>query len=149
MLRLGEIRKAKGSNKNTKRLGRGPGSGQGKTAGKGHKGQQARAGGRVRLGFEGGQMPLYRRVPKKGFTNVFRQEFAIINLDKISQLSLKEISLETLKKQLFIELIRGAGGGRCWKFYQITIWIYGVGEASSLFCHIYCCIAYFNSLVHT
>lgn len=98
MLRLGEIRNARGATRNTRRRGRGSASGRGGTAGKGHKGQLARAGGRVRLGFEGGQMPLYRRLPKKGFTNVFARQFAIVNLADLEPSKLNEVSLETLKE---------------------------------------------------
>jgi large subunit ribosomal protein L15 len=98
MLKLGQIRAAKGSTKNNKRLGRGQSSGQGGTAGKGHKGQKARKSGNVRAGFEGGQMPLYRRLPKRGFTNHFAKEYAIINLDKLNETNLKEITLTTLKE---------------------------------------------------
>ncbi|AFS79247.1 50S ribosomal protein L15 [Gottschalkia acidurici 9a] len=74
-----------GGSKSTKRLGRGTGSGQGKTAGKGHKGQNARSGGGVRPGFEGGQMPLYRRLPKRGFTNIFAKKYAIVNIGDINE----------------------------------------------------------------
>lgn len=84
-MKLHELKPAEGSRKETKRLGRGIGSGQGKTAGKGHKGQNARSGGGVRLGFEGGQTPLFRRLPKRGFTNINRKEFAIVNLDVLNQ----------------------------------------------------------------
>jgi large subunit ribosomal protein L15 len=84
-MKLHELKPAEGSRKERKRLGRGIGSGQGKTAGKGHKGQNARSGGGVRLGFEGGQTPLFRRLPKRGFTNVNRKEFAIVNLDVLNQ----------------------------------------------------------------
>jgi large subunit ribosomal protein L15 len=73
------------SRKSKKRLGRGTGSGTGKTAGKGHKGQSARSGGGVRLGFEGGQTPLFRRLPKRGFTNYTRKEFIIVNLEQLNQ----------------------------------------------------------------
>ena len=73
------------SRKTRKRVGRGPGSGLGKTSGKGHKGQNARSGGGVRPGFEGGQLPLYRRLPKRGFTNFTRKEYIIINLDILNQ----------------------------------------------------------------
>lgn len=97
MLRIGEIRNAKGAHREIKRLGRGRSSGRGKTAGKGHKGQLARAGGKVRRGFEGGQMPLYRRVPKRGFTNIFRTQFAVINVGDLEKLSATEITLQTLK----------------------------------------------------
>ena len=81
---LSNLSPAKGSNKKKKRKGRGPGSGNGKTAGKGHKGQKARAGGGIAPGFEGGQMPLYRRLPKRGFKNPFRTEYYAINLDVLN-----------------------------------------------------------------
>ncbi|WP_077210492.1 50S ribosomal protein L15 [Bacillus dakarensis] len=84
-MKLHELKPAEGSRKERKRLGRGIGSGQGKTAGKGHKGQNARSGGGVRPGFEGGQTPLYRRLPKRGFTNINRKEFAIVNLDVLNR----------------------------------------------------------------
>ena len=83
-MKLHELSPAKGSRKARKRLGRGPGSGTGKTAGRGHKGQKSRSGYSRRLGFEGGQMPLVRRVPKRGFTNIFRKEVAIVNLRDLS-----------------------------------------------------------------
>ena len=79
-MKLHELSPAAGSTKERKRIGRGAGSGQGKTAGKGHKGQKARAGRGMRAGFEGGQMPLQRRVPKRGFNNIFRTEMAIVNV---------------------------------------------------------------------
>jgi len=84
-VKLHELTYTEGSRKDRKRIGRGHGSGQGKTAGKGHKGQNARSGGGVRLGFEGGQTPLFRRLPKRGFTNFTRKEFAIVNLDQLNQ----------------------------------------------------------------
>ncbi|MGM9989003.1 MAG: 50S ribosomal protein L15 [Bacillaceae bacterium] len=83
-MKLHELKAAEGSRKVRNRVGRGIGSGNGKTAGKGHKGQNARSGGGVRLGFEGGQTPLFRRLPKRGFTNINRKEFAIVNLDKLA-----------------------------------------------------------------
>ena len=82
-MKLHELSPAAGSTKERKRIGRGAGSGQGKTAGKGHKGQLARAGRGMRPGFEGGQMPLQRRLPKRGFNNIFRKEIAIVNLAAI------------------------------------------------------------------
>jgi large subunit ribosomal protein L15 len=84
-MKLHELKPAEGSRKERKRLGRGIGSGQGKTAGKGHKGQNARSGGGVRLGFEGGQTPLFRRLPKRGFTNINRKDYAIVNLDVLNR----------------------------------------------------------------
>ena len=84
-MKLNELSPPKGSRKNRKRLGRGVGSGSGKTAGKGAKGQNARSGGGVRPGFEGGQMPLQRRLPKRGFTNIFKKKFAEINLRDLAR----------------------------------------------------------------
>lgn len=83
-MKLHELKPAEGARKSPKRLGRGTGSGLGKTAGKGEKGQNARSGGGVRPGFEGGQMPLYRRIPKRGFTNIFAKRFEAINVDRLN-----------------------------------------------------------------
>ena len=85
-MRIEDIKPAEGSTKNRKRVGRGVGSGHGKTACKGHKGQKARSGGTKGAGFEGGQMPLQRRIPKRGFTNIFKKEYAIVNLNTIDAL---------------------------------------------------------------
>lgn len=85
-MKLHELAPAAGSNRASKRVGRGPASGQGKTAGKGHKGQKARAGSGPRPGFEGGQMPLQRRIPKRGFNNIFAKEIAIVNVSAIADL---------------------------------------------------------------
>ena len=82
-MKLHELHPAEGSTTAAKRLGRGVGSGLGKTSGKGHKGAKARSGGGKRPGFEGGQMPLYRRVPKKGFTNIFGTEYAAVNVERL------------------------------------------------------------------
>ena len=82
-MKLHELHPAEGSTASQKRLGRGSGSGLGKTSGKGHKGAKARSGGGKRPGFEGGQMPLYRRVPKRGFNNVFRTEYAEVNVERL------------------------------------------------------------------
>ncbi len=101
MLRLNTIYAQPGATHKKKRLGRGSGSGHGPTAGKGDKGQLARSGGHVRPGFEGGQMPLYRRVPKRGFKNIGRRAIAIFNLqdlEKLNPLDWSEISLESLGK---------------------------------------------------
>ncbi|MGE8207264.1 50S ribosomal protein L15 [Heyndrickxia sp. NPDC080065] len=84
-MKLHELKPAEGSRKERNRVGRGIGSGNGKTAGKGHKGQNARSGGGVRPGFEGGQTPLFRRLPKRGFTNINRKEYAIVNLDSLNR----------------------------------------------------------------
>ena len=82
-MKLHDLSPAAGSRRNRKRIGRGPGSGKGKTAGRGHKGQLSRAGFSRRRGFEGGQMPLLRRVPKRGFTNIFRTEYEIVNVARL------------------------------------------------------------------
>ena len=83
-MKLHELRPAEGSRKAPKRVGRGTGSGLGRNAGKGEKGQNSRSGGGVRPGFEGGQMPLYRRLPKRGFTNIFAKEYTAINVDRLN-----------------------------------------------------------------
>ncbi|RBW67774.1 50S ribosomal protein L15 [Bacillus taeanensis] len=84
-MKLHDLKPAEGSRKTRNRVGRGTGSGNGKTSGKGHKGQNARSGGGVRPGFEGGQMPLYRRLPKRGFTNINRKEYAIVNVETLNR----------------------------------------------------------------
>ena len=83
-MNLHDMKPAAGARKSRKRIGRGIGSGFGKTSGKGHKGQNARSGGGTRLGFEGGQTPLFQRLPKRGFTNINRKEYAVVNLDKLN-----------------------------------------------------------------
>jgi large subunit ribosomal protein L15 len=85
-MRLEDLKPAIGAKRKVKRVGRGPGSGAGKTASKGHKGQKARSGGVKGAGFEGGQMPLQRRIPKRGFTNIFRKEYAIVNLSALEKI---------------------------------------------------------------
>lgn len=95
-MKLEDLRPAAGSNKKRKRVGRGDGSGHGKTSGRGHKGQGARSGGNTKPGFEGGQMPLQRRLPKRGFHNPFRVEVVVVNLSQIELLPAGEITPETL-----------------------------------------------------
>ena len=98
-MKLHELKPAAGSTTAAKRLGRGVGSGLGKTSGKGHKGAKARSGGGKRPGFEGGQMPLYRRVPKKGFTNPFRVEYATVNVGSLEVFENgATVTVEDLKK---------------------------------------------------
>ena len=94
-MKLHDLSPADGSRRSRKRVGRGPGSGNGKTAGRGHKGQRSRSGFSRRPGFEGGQMPLTRRVPKRGFTSIFRTEYAVVNLDRLEGLG-AEITPELL-----------------------------------------------------
>jgi large subunit ribosomal protein L15 len=96
-MNLSSIRAPKKANEGKKRVGRGMGSGMGKTSTRGHKGQRSRSGSRMMRGFEGGQMPLHRRVPKRGFTNIFRQEFNIVNLEKLEGLG-DTINPDVLRK---------------------------------------------------
>ena len=95
---LSTLRPPKGATANRKRVGRGMGSGMGKTSTRGHKGQRSRSGSRMIRGFEGGQMPLHRRVPKRGFTNIFREEYNIVNLEKLADLGESTINPDVLRK---------------------------------------------------
>jgi large subunit ribosomal protein L15 len=95
---LSTLRPPKGATANRKRVGRGMGSGMGKTSTRGHKGQGSRSGSRLMRGFEGGQMPLHRRLPKRGFTNIFRVEYRVVNLDRIAALGEKNVTPEILVK---------------------------------------------------
>lgn|SRR5690625_6798047 len=107
MVDLSNLRRPAGSNRSRKRVGRGPGSGHGKTSGRGQKGQKARSGDRIPAWFEGGQMPLQRRLPKRGFTNPFRREYAIVNLRDLEGLEEEEITLEVLQSHRLVDLGRG------------------------------------------
>jgi large subunit ribosomal protein L15 len=97
---LSNLKPAKGAKQTRKRVGRGPGSGNGKTAGRGNKGAQSRSGYSYKRGFEGGQMPLHRRLPKRGFNNIFRTEYAVVNLDQLEGAfdSGATVTLETLRE---------------------------------------------------
>ena len=95
---LSNLRAPKKANTGRKRVGRGMGSGMGKTSTRGHKGQGSRTGSSMMRGFEGGQMPLHRRLPKRGFTNIFRTEYTIVNLDRIAELGVAEIGLDDYRK---------------------------------------------------
>ena len=95
---LSNLRAPKNANTGRKRVGRGMGSGMGKTSTRGHKGQGSRSGFSLMRGFEGGQMPLHRRLPKRGFNNIFRTEYAVVNLERLTDLSVKEIALEDYAK---------------------------------------------------
>ena len=97
-MNLSNIRAPKKAAENKKRVGRGMGSGMGKTSTRGHKGQRSRSGSRMMRGFEGGQMPLHRRMPKRGFTNIFRKEFNIVNLEKLAALGATIITPEILRQ---------------------------------------------------
>jgi len=98
LMNLSNIRAPKKATANKKRVGRGMGSGMGKTSTRGHKGQRSRSGSRMMRGFAGGQMPLHRRMPKRGFTNIFRKEFNIVNLEKLASLGEAAITPDVLRK---------------------------------------------------
>jgi large subunit ribosomal protein L15 len=115
-MQLNDLSPATGSKKRKKRLGRGPGSGHGGTSCKGHKGQKARSGASIRPGFEGGQMPLHRRIPKRGFNNIFKKEYEIINIRDLYRFeTTPEVDVEVLKKSGLIKsgknLIKLLGDG--------------------------------------
>jgi large subunit ribosomal protein L15 len=97
-MNLSNLHPAKGSRKNRKRVGRGPGSGMGKTSGRGSKGQKSISGYSRKRGFEGGQMPLHRRLPKRGFTNIFKKEYSEVNLDRLEKITKKVVELKDLKE---------------------------------------------------
>jgi large subunit ribosomal protein L15 len=97
-MNLSNIRAPKKASEKKKRVGRGMGSGMGKTSARGHKGQRSRSGSRMMRGFEGGQMPLHRRMPKRGFTNIFRKEYNIVNLEKLIALGETTITPDVLRK---------------------------------------------------
>jgi len=108
-MKLSELRPAEGATSDRKRVGRGKGSGLGKTAGKGHKGLRARSGGGTKPGYEGGQMPLQRRLPKRGFVNVFRKEWAIVNVKSLNRFPAGSVvDAEALRKE---GLIKGTADG--------------------------------------
>ena len=105
-MKLSELRAVPGSRKNRKRIGRGVGSGTGKTSGRGQKGQKSRSGGNPHPWFEGGQMPLYRRLPKRGFTNIFRKEYEIVNVAQLADLGMKNpITPEVMKEKRMIRKV--------------------------------------------
>lgn len=110
---LHNIAKPKGNAQSRKKVGRGPGTNLGKTCGKGHKGQLSRSGAKHRVGFEGGQTPLHRRLPKFGFTNLFKKEYKLISLDLLESLEAKEVTVETLKNELGLKdsLFKVLGNG--------------------------------------
>ncbi|MGN1222903.1 MAG: 50S ribosomal protein L15 [Christensenellales bacterium] len=109
-MRINELSPAENSKKSPKRLGRGIGSGIGKTSGKGHKGQNARSGGGVRPGFEGGQMPLTRRLPQRGFNNQFKKVFSVVNVEDLNVLEDNTVvTQEVLKEKNIISKIQPAG----------------------------------------
>ena len=97
-MNLSTLKAPRKSSDNRKRVGRGMGSGMGKTSTRGHKGQRSRSGSRMMRGFEGGQMPLHRRLPKRGFVNIFRVEYEVVNLGRLAELGESEITPEVLRK---------------------------------------------------
>lgn len=110
-MRLGNLSPAEGAVTSKKRLGRGIGSGLGKTSGKGHKGQWARSGGGVRPGFEGGQMPLIRRIPKRGFNNHFRKEYSVVNLSVLDSFEAGAVvDIAVLNEKGLIKLVKNSVG---------------------------------------
>lgn len=109
-MKLHELKPAKGAVKSKRRLGRGTATGQGKTSGRGQKGQWSRSGGGVRVGFEGGQMPLARRLPKRGFTNIFKKEYSIINVETLNRFEAGTVvDAELLKSSKVISKIEKDG----------------------------------------
>ena len=114
-INLSTIRAPRKSSEKRKRVGRGMGSGMGKTSTRGHKGQRSRSGSRMMRGFEGGQMPLHRRLPKRSFTNIFREEYAVVNVERLASLGESTITPEVLKKAGIIkraeQLVKVLGDG--------------------------------------
>lgn len=105
-MKLSDLSPTPGSKRKTKRVGRGPGSGHGKTSCKGHKGQKSRSGGGTRIGFEGGQMPLQRRLPKRGFKNIFSKHYSIVNLKVLSSAAVETITPEIMLEKGLIKNIK-------------------------------------------
>jgi len=126
-MELHDLHPAKGAKKSRKRIGRGPGSGTGKTAGKGHKGQKSRSGYSRRYGFEGGQMPLVRRIPKRGFTNIFRVEFQVVNLRDLDRVFSDgdTVSVEALVEKGLVrggkKLVKVLGDGELTKKLTVQV----------------------------
>jgi len=113
-MNLSTIRAPRNSSEKRKRVGRGMGSGMGKTSTRGSKGQRSRSGSRLLRGFEGGQMPLHRRLPKRGFTNIFKKEYAVVNLDRIAALGQTSVTLEVLRNAGLVgknDLVKVLGDG--------------------------------------
>lgn len=126
MLKLNNIGAPKGANRDKKRRGRGPGSGTGKTGGRGHKGQKARSGGGIPPWFEGGQMPLNRRLPKRGFTNIFKKVFQLVNLDDIeARLEPGKVDGEILQAAGLVKYadrpVKLLGRGKVEKAFQVEV----------------------------
>ena len=137
-MKLHELTPAAGSAEKAWRKGRGPGSGNGKTGGRGHKGQNARSGGGVRPGFEGGQIPMYRRLPKRGFTNdMFKKEYAIINVEALDKFNDGEtVSIETLVEQGIVKKelngLKVLGRGEITKKLTVKAAIFSAGAKEKI-----------------
>ena len=136
-MKLNELSPAAGSAKAAWRKGRGPGSGNGKTAGKGHKGQNARSGGGVKPGFEGGQLPLYRKLPKRGFTNIFATKYAIVNVEKLNAFedgAVVDINALLEKKIIRKELdgLKVLGGGEITKKLTVKAAIFSASAKEKI-----------------
>ncbi len=137
-MKLHELSPAAGSSKKAWRKGRGAGSGNGKTAGRGHKGQNARTGGGVRPGFEGGQIPLYRRLPKRGFTNdMFKKEYAIINVEALEKFNDGDtVSVETLMENGIVKKelcgLKVLGRGEITKKLTVKATIFSAGAKEKI-----------------
>lgn len=126
MINLSNLSPSPGSRKPKKRLGRGHGSGHGKTSGRGHKGQKARSGSGVKLGFEGGQMPIQRRLPKRGFNNIFSTEYAIVNVRDLQKMrSGSKVNIESLVKHGLIKAsdtkVKILGDGELTKKFTVEV----------------------------
>jgi large subunit ribosomal protein L15 len=122
-MKLSDLSPAPGSKQKRKRVGRGPGSGLGKTAGRGHKGQKSRAGFSRQGGFEGGQMTLIRRIPKRGFTNIFKQTYAVVNLARLADVEQAEITPELLVELGLVrsgEPVKVLGSGEVGKALKVS-----------------------------
>lgn len=124
-MELHTLKPPAGSRKNPKRLGRGTGSGTGKTSGRGHKGAGQRSGYSRKFGHEGGQMPLFRRLPKRGFANIFRREYQVVNVSDLERLEAGEITVQTLKDAGLIKKIKQPvkllGNGETDKAFTIRV----------------------------
>jgi large subunit ribosomal protein L15 len=136
-MNLGNLRPAQGARKKPKRVGRGPSSGHGKTATRGHKGHKARSGGGKAPGFEGGQMPLYRRIPKRGFRNPFRREFAVVNVSDLARCFPQggEVTPETLVGAGLISaaasgLVKVLGDGELASGVALSVRAHGFSKAA-------------------
>lgn len=132
-MKINDLSPARGSRRNRKRVGRGPGSGHGKTCCRGHKGQRSRSGGGPRPGFEGGQMPLQRRLPKRGFTNIFKEQYDIINIKDLNRFAQNSsLDMDALKEAGLIKRkkngIKLLGSGEI--SYPLTIKVHKASKSA-------------------